>query len=198
MKVVIAPQTFKGSISALEVASAMAEGVRRVFPDANIDLVPVADGGDGTLETLVEATAGEVHTASVTGPLGSQVEAAWGALGDGRTAVVEMARTSGLALVPLEERNPLQSHHLRPRRDHLPRAGRRLPQLHRRHRRQRYQRRGGRHGPGPRRPPAGRAGKPTCRPEAPRWPAWTASTCRDWTQGPASRPSPSPATSATR
>ena len=59
MKVVIAPQTFKGSISALEVASAMAEGVRRVFPDSEIDLVPVADGGDGTLETLVEATAGE-------------------------------------------------------------------------------------------------------------------------------------------
>ena len=109
MKVVIAPQAFKGSISALEVASAMAEGVRRVFPDSEIDLVPVADGGDGTLETLVEATAGEVHTASVTGPLGAPVEAAWGALGDGHTAVVEMARTSGLALVPLDERNPLQA-----------------------------------------------------------------------------------------
>jgi glycerate kinase len=107
MKIVIAPQTFKGSISALDVAAAMAEGVRRVVPDADTDLVPVADGGDGTLETLVEATGGEVHTAVVTGPLGDTVEAGWGALGDGRTAVVEMARTSGLALVPPDKRDPL-------------------------------------------------------------------------------------------
>jgi glycerate kinase len=85
----------------------MAEGVRRVVPDADTDLVPVADGGDGTLETLVEATGGEVHTAVVTGPLGDTVEAGWGALGDGRTAVVEMARTSGLALVPPDKRDPL-------------------------------------------------------------------------------------------
>ena len=81
MKVVIAPQTFKGSISALEVAAAIAEGVRRVVPDAYTDLVPVADGGDGTLETLVEATGGEVHTAVVTGPLGDTVEARLGSLG---------------------------------------------------------------------------------------------------------------------
>ena len=107
MKVIIAPQTFKGSISALEVAAAMAEGVKRAVPDADTELVPVADGGDGTLETLVEATGGEVHTASVTGPLGDRVEAGWGALGGGRTAVVEMARTSGLALVSPGERNPL-------------------------------------------------------------------------------------------
>jgi glycerate kinase len=107
MKIVIAPQTFKGSISALDVAAAMAEGVRRVVPDADTDLVPVADGGDGTLETLVDATGGEVHTAVVTGPLGDTVEAGWGALGDGRTAVVEMARTSGLALVPPDKRDPL-------------------------------------------------------------------------------------------
>ena len=107
MKVVIAPQAFKGSISALEVAAALAEGVRRAVPDAEIDLVPVADGGDGTLETLVEATGGEVRAAAVTGPLGDTVEADWGALGDGRTAVIEMARTSGLALTPPEKRDPL-------------------------------------------------------------------------------------------
>ena len=70
MKIVIAPQTFKGSISALDVAAAMAEGVRRVVPDAYTDLVPVADGGDGTLETLVEATGGEVHTAVGHRPTG--------------------------------------------------------------------------------------------------------------------------------
>ena len=107
MKVVIAPQTFKGSISALEVAGAMSEGVRRVIGEAETVLVPVADGGDGTLETLVEASAGEVHTSEVTGPLGESVTASWGAMGDGNTAVIEMARTSGLALVPAEKRDPL-------------------------------------------------------------------------------------------
>ena len=107
MKVVIAPQTFKGSISALEAARAMGEGVRRVVPEAETVLVPVADGGDGTLETLVEGSAGEIATVEVTGPLGERVVAPWGKMGDGRTAVVEMARTSGLVLVRVERRNPL-------------------------------------------------------------------------------------------
>ncbi len=107
MKVVLAPQTFKGSISALEVARAMREGVRRVVPDADCDLVPVADGGDGTLETLVEGSGGEIRTADVTGPLGGRVKAQWGAMGDGTTAVIEMARTSGLALLTVERRDPL-------------------------------------------------------------------------------------------
>jgi glycerate kinase len=107
MKVVIAPQAFKGSISALRAAEAMAEGVRRVSPEADTVLVPVADGGDGTLETLVEASGGEVRTSEVTGPLGERRTAVWGAMGDGRTAVIEMARTSGLALVAVEDRNPL-------------------------------------------------------------------------------------------
>ena len=107
MKVVIAPQTFKGSISALGVAEAMSQGVRRVVADAETVLVPVADGGDGTLETLVESSDGEIHTSEVTGPLGEKVVAQWGAMGDGRTAVIEMARTSGLALVPTDKRDPL-------------------------------------------------------------------------------------------
>ena len=109
MKIVIAPQTFKGSISALDAAAAMRDGVLRVVPDAETVLVPVADGGDGTLETLVDGSGGEVRTATVTGPLGETRSAAWGAMGDGRTAVIEMARTSGLALVPRERRNPLTS-----------------------------------------------------------------------------------------
>ena len=107
MKVVIAPQAFKGSISALDAATAMGEGVRRVVPDAQTVLVPVADGGDGTLETLVEGSGGDIRTSEVTGPLGETIRAPWGALGDGTTAVIEMARTSGLALVPIERRNPL-------------------------------------------------------------------------------------------
>ena len=83
MKVVLAPQTFKGSISALGVAQAMEKGVRRVLPDAETVLVPVADGGDGTLETLVETSGGEIRTSRVTGPLGDPIDARWGAMGDG-------------------------------------------------------------------------------------------------------------------
>jgi len=109
MKIVIAPQTFKGSISALNAALAMQEGILRVLPDAETVLVPVADGGDGTLETLVEVSKGEIHKLSVIGPLEEEVPAEWGAMGNGEIAIIEMARTSGLALVPLELRNPLIS-----------------------------------------------------------------------------------------
>ena len=107
MKILIAPQAFKGSISALDAATAMREGVLRVEPDSVVVTVPVADGGDGTLETLVEGSGGQIHQIEVTGPLGERRSAEWGAMGDGVTAVIEMARTSGLALVPDEERNPL-------------------------------------------------------------------------------------------
>ena len=110
MKIVIATQTCKGSISALDVAKAMRDGILLELEDAEIELVPVADGGDGTLETLVEISNGEIKTAKVTGPLGEQRTAEWGAMGDGHTAVIEMARISGLALVPIEpidQRNPL-------------------------------------------------------------------------------------------
>lgn len=107
MKIVVAPQAFKGSISALEAADAMREGVLRVVPDAEVVMVPVADGGDGTLETLIEGSNGRIHEIEVTGPLEERRVAEWGAMGDGATAVLEMARTSGLALVPEERRNPL-------------------------------------------------------------------------------------------
>ena len=107
MKIVVAPQAFKGSISAVDAGQAMREGVLRVFADAEVEVTPVADGGDGTLQTLVGLTGGSVRSASVTGPLGERIEAQWGALGDGNTAMIEMARTSGLALVPRESRNPL-------------------------------------------------------------------------------------------
>lgn len=109
MKIVIAPQAFKGSISALDAAEAMRKGIMAVFPDADAVLVPVADGGDGTLETLIEGSGGEIREATVTGPLGERRSAQWGAMGDGVTAVIEMARTSGLALVPLDRRDPLNA-----------------------------------------------------------------------------------------
>ena len=109
MKIVLAPQTFKGSISALDAARAMRDGVLRALPDAETVLVPVADGGDGTLETLVEGSGGEIRSVSVIGPLGERRDAEWGAMGDGETAVIEMARTSGLALVPPDALDPMNA-----------------------------------------------------------------------------------------
>ena len=107
MKIVIAPQEFKESLSGIEIARAMQEGVFRVWPDADTELVPVADGGDGTLQSLVDASDGEIMSATVDDPLGRPIDAIWGALGDGQTAVIEMARSSGLAILTPEERNPL-------------------------------------------------------------------------------------------
>ncbi|MCH8901136.1 MAG: glycerate kinase, partial [Chloroflexi bacterium] len=106
MKVIIAPQGFKGSLSALDAARAIQRGVLAAAPEAETVLVPVADGGDGTLEALVGATGGRFFRSIVTGPLGRPLEAAWGVMGDGQTAVVEMARASGLALVAPRSRNP--------------------------------------------------------------------------------------------
>ena len=109
MKVVIAPQAFKGSLSATEAAKAIEEGLLKVFPASEAVRVPVADGGDGTLEVLVENTGGEIFTSTVTGPLVEPVQARWGIMGDGRTAVIEMAQASGLALVPPDKRNPCRT-----------------------------------------------------------------------------------------
>ncbi len=106
MKVVIAPQTFKGGLPAGEVARAIEEGVLAVCPEAETVRVPVADGGDGTLDALVESTGGELFTTWVVGPLEEPVGALWGVMGDGETAVIEVARSSGLALVPPRRRNP--------------------------------------------------------------------------------------------
>ena len=106
MKIVIAPQGFKAGISGLEAAQAIARGVTAVVPDAETVLAPVADGGDGTLHALVDGTGGGLFSSRVTGPLGQPLEAMWGVMGDGRTAVIEMALASGLALVPQRRRNP--------------------------------------------------------------------------------------------
>lgn len=105
-RVVIAPDSYKGSVSALGVAEAMARGVRQVFPQADIRKIPIADGGEGTVEALVCATSGRVHEAEVADPLGRKIRAQWGVLGDGRTAVIEMAAASGLPLLHQDERDP--------------------------------------------------------------------------------------------
>ncbi len=106
MKIVIAPQGFKGNLTALEVARAIEEGVKRIAPDAETVLKPMADGGEGTVQALVDATGGELITTEVTGPLEERVSAHWGILSDETTAVIEMASASGLPLVPPEKRNP--------------------------------------------------------------------------------------------
>ena len=102
----IAPQAFKGSLTGMQAARAMEEGLRQVFPRAEAILAPVADGGDGTVEALVESSSGKFLVSRVTGPLGEPVEALWGVMGDGVTAVIEMARASGLVLAPPACRNP--------------------------------------------------------------------------------------------
>ena len=109
MKIVVAPDSFKGSVSALEAASAMEHGLRRVFPDAVIEKIPMADGGEGTAQSLVDATGGHFQTRRVLGPLENEVDAQFGILSDGETAVIEMASASGLTLVEPHERNPLRT-----------------------------------------------------------------------------------------
>jgi glycerate kinase len=111
VRVVIAPDKFKGTLNASDVARALANGWRRGDPAAEIDEIPVADGGDGTLETLVAGLGGEVHRATVTGPLGDPVEAMYGLVSTprGLVGVVEMARASGLALLDESQRDPLRA-----------------------------------------------------------------------------------------
>ena len=106
MRIVVAPDSYKGSLSAVSVASAMARGILQVFPEAEVVQVPIADGGEGTVEALVTATGGPLRRTLLTGPLGAKHIAHWGVLGDGQTAVIEMATASGLPLLKPSERDP--------------------------------------------------------------------------------------------
>ncbi|MGI2190333.1 glycerate kinase [Shewanella baltica] len=133
MKIVIAPDSFKESLSALEVANAIEQGLRQVIPDCDIVKIPVADGGEGTVQSMVDATSGSIVSLEVMGPLGHRVQAHYGILGNlsnsdsnndsdsrsndgsatvpntGAIAVIEMASASGLHHVPREQRNPLMT-----------------------------------------------------------------------------------------
>ncbi len=106
LRIVIAPQAFKQSVSASAAARAIQRGVARAIPDAETILIPVADGGDGTLAALVDTSGGRYFSAEVVGPLGDPISAQWGVMGDGATAVIEMALASGLALIPNHRRDP--------------------------------------------------------------------------------------------
>ena len=104
-KVVIAPQGFKESLTGMEIAEAMSIGVKRVWPESETILIPVADGGDGTLQALVDSSGGDIRTAQVEDAIGRTIEAHWGALGNGTTAVIEVADAVGLARLGQDERD---------------------------------------------------------------------------------------------
>ena len=106
MRIVVAPNAFKGSLSAVEAADAIREGILAVIRDAEVVTVPIADGGDGTVDALVAATDGERRVVRVRGPLGEPVDAEYGLIDDGSTAVIEMATAAGLKLVPAAKRDP--------------------------------------------------------------------------------------------
>ena len=109
MKIVIAPDSFKESLTALEVANAIETGFKRIFPNAEYVKLPMSDGGEGTVQSLVDATQGRLIETEVTAPLGNQVKSFFGLSGEGKTAIIEMAAASGLHLVPMDKRNPCQT-----------------------------------------------------------------------------------------
>lgn len=107
MKIVIAPDSFKGNMTSLQVAAAIEKGIRRVVPNAKCIKVPMADGGEGTVQSLVDATGGKIIRKKVVGPAKKPVTARYGMLADGKTAVIEMAEASGLPMVSGRSKNPL-------------------------------------------------------------------------------------------
>lgn len=109
MKIVIAPDSFKGSLTAKEVCDSIETGIKKIFDDAQIVKVPMADGGEGTVQSLVDCTCGKIINIKVKGPLMNEIESFYGILGDGDTAVIEMAAASGLPLLKKEEYNPMKT-----------------------------------------------------------------------------------------
>lgn len=107
MKILIAPDKFRESLSSINVAKAIERGIKKVDKNIETVLCPIADGGEGTVDALVAATSGRYVICDATGPLGEKISAKYGVLGDNKTAVVEMAAASGLWLVPQDKRNPL-------------------------------------------------------------------------------------------
>jgi len=106
MKILIAPDSYKNALSALEVAKSLKSGLQKVFSDADFEILPMADGGEGTVEALIDATQGEIIKTTVHDPLMRSIESSFGITGDGITAVIEMASASGIQLITSEERNP--------------------------------------------------------------------------------------------
>lgn len=106
MKVVVAIDSFKGSLSSFELGNFIENGIKKIYLDAEVRKIPIADGGEGTVESLVEGTGGEFVDVTVNGPLMNPVLARYGIMGDEKTAVIEMASASGLPLISKEARDP--------------------------------------------------------------------------------------------
>ena len=109
MKFLLSPDSYKGSLTAIEVANNMEIGIRSVLKDADIIKLPIADGGEGTVEVLVAANQGYIHEANVMGPLYETVRAKFGVFNNNQTAIIEVAESSGLTLVPVHSRNPYKT-----------------------------------------------------------------------------------------
>ena len=109
MKYIVAPDSFKGSLSAVEAANAIADGISTVYPHAEIDKIPIADGGEGTVDALVFSTNGKIIETAATDPLGQGIIAKYGILGDGKTVAIEMSAASGITLLKHSELNPLRT-----------------------------------------------------------------------------------------
>lgn len=107
MKVVVAIDSLKGSLTSMEAGQAISEGIKKVYSEAEISVHPLADGGEGTVEALVYAMNGQIETIVVTGPLGEPVTCQYGIIGKNKTAIIEMAGAAGITLVPAEKRNPM-------------------------------------------------------------------------------------------
>ena len=107
MNVVIAIDSFKGSLSSVQAGNAIKDGVKTVFPEAEVYISPIADGGEGTMEAIVGATGGEIVRIPVHNPLAEEIIASYGIIPESKTAVIEMASAAGLPLIPVEQRNPL-------------------------------------------------------------------------------------------
>lgn len=109
MKILVAIDSFKGSLSTFQANSAISDAAKRVFSDVEVISCPLADGGEGTVDAIVSACGGEIHTISVTGPLGEKVNAKYGAIPKTKTAIIEMAEAAGITLIPPEKRNPMRT-----------------------------------------------------------------------------------------
>ena len=108
MKIVIAPDSFKESVSAPDAAAAIARGIKAAFPGAHTVCIPMADGGEGTVQAVLAAAGGQARQRTVNDALGHKVDAVWGLLDDG-TAIIEMAAAAGLELIPPSKRDPLRA-----------------------------------------------------------------------------------------
>ena len=107
MKIIISPDSFKGSVSAVDVAKSIEEAVLEVNKDAKTVIMPVADGGEGTIDAIASCVPAEIHELSVCGPMGEDATASYATIEQGEVAIIEMAQASGLPMVPVDEKNPM-------------------------------------------------------------------------------------------